>query len=461
MDSELLAELAAQAQAGDKRALEQLLRASHTPVSWLCRKLLQDDQAAEKLTRTILRSIPAQLDTLEDPAEFEKWLCRTACTRCVQTLQLQNPDDPASPAQTEKPRIPSKTLNEAQTTQMVLQLVDDLPETSRLCLLLYSCGMMGFRSIGRLLNCSKDDVLDQLNSAQKLLNVQLRKYHKMGIRFAPIASLPALLRAAMYGDPDPKAAAAMANGILGKKAPAPKPGRRGKTPTGLIIAVIAAAVLLVLMLAAILFLEVSHRAEPAETTIPTMTETTAPTETEQETTEPTVETTAETTMETTEEPTESTSAPTTEATIPAAEAASAVSGSAVSASGSSSAAASGSEIGGVYVDGCANGQHNLEPLNSMAYGKFPTCESAGWSMGICIICHQVISYEDPVTYPAKGHDYYAWKVIAPTTSSQGYTLYSCKRCNVCYEADFVDPLPAETEAPAAETGPAPESEEIT
>lgn len=54
MDSKQFAQLASQAQAGDKASLEQLLVLAYTPVSYQCRKLLQNNQAAADMTKKIL-----------------------------------------------------------------------------------------------------------------------------------------------------------------------------------------------------------------------------------------------------------------------------------------------------------------------------------------------------------------------------------------------------------------------
>lgn len=261
MNTEMFAELAARSQAGDKRALTQLLRLAHTPVSFQCRKLLRSDQPAEALTRQILTAIPDQLDSLSDPADFEKWICRITASRCMQALArmdrdgLDDADKPANP-----PVIPAKHLDEEQTAQVVQQLVDDLPEAPRICLLLYSCANLKLKGIAQLTGFPESAVLDHLNHAQKAINIQLRKYHRMGIQFAAIPALSQLLRIAMYNSRDPKAAAAMVSGILVKKPAAPAAPTRKHTSVnkGMLIAVIAVALLLLLMVIAILFLEQSR-----------------------------------------------------------------------------------------------------------------------------------------------------------------------------------------------------------
>jgi len=261
MYTEQFAQLAQRSQSGDKRALLQLLRLAHTPVSFQCRKMLRNDQAAEALIHQILAAVPNQLNSLPDPVDFEKWICRITASRCMQALSRMHrdtPDDIAPPGT--PPVISATTLDQNQTAQLVQQLVDDLPEEPRICLLLYSCASLKLKGIAQLTGFPESEVLEHLNHAQKAVNTQLRKYHRMGVHFTAIPALSSLLRTAMYNSQDPKAAAAVVSSILSKK-PAPPSTPIWKRFSGnkrMLIAVISAAVLLVLMLAVILYLEFAH-----------------------------------------------------------------------------------------------------------------------------------------------------------------------------------------------------------
>lgn len=254
MNPETFAQLARRSKAGDRRALTQLLRLAHTPVSFQCRKLLRSEQAAETLTRQILAAVPRQLNSLQDPADFEKWICRITASRCMQALSQMDRESPeTSDSSDALPELQVTDLDEAQTALLVQQLVDELPEAPRICLLLYSCANLKLKGIAQLTGFPESAVLEYLNQAQKTVNLQLRKYHKMGVHFTPIPALSSLVRTAMYSSRDPKAAAVMVSGILPKK---PAPVRRGFSGNRkLLLAAIAAGVLLLVLLIAIMLLE--------------------------------------------------------------------------------------------------------------------------------------------------------------------------------------------------------------
>lgn len=248
MNRELFADLALRARAGDQEAVEELLFLSHTPVAYQCRKILQNDQAARKLTGEILQTIQSQLDSLKDPENFESWMCRITAARCIQALrQKEREDEELIPP--ENVRIPRKNLDEQQTAQLVQQIADHLPDEPRLCLLLYSCGGITPRGIARLTGFSEETVLEHLSRAQGTVNIQMRKYHRMGVRFAAVTSLPELLRTAMYQSRDTKAAAEMVDQVLvqSRAVPAAPVRKRASLVSKLVVVMLLVAIVVLLM----------------------------------------------------------------------------------------------------------------------------------------------------------------------------------------------------------------------
>lgn len=466
MNSKRFAELASQAQAGDKASLEQLLLLAYTPVSYQCRKLLQNNQAAEAMTKEVLKRIPSRLNTLNNPELFENWLSNLTAKHCMQELRQPPAEKNAPP---KKLHVPGEQLDERETAMVVDQIVDALPDDLRICITLYCC-KIPVNAITRLTGFAESAVTAHLSRAQALINGQLQKLSQRGIRFAAVASLPELLQIAMYTPKNPKAASAMVNSILGKRAaavPVPKQQKK-KTVPALKIAVAVVSVLLVLMLGLIFFLERNRRTElEAETTTVATEATTMPTETTISTTtsettaettmETTVETTVETTAETTEETTEATTEPATE---PAPQAQQAQGSQSVSNGGSTSSAAGGNTSSGTggNTSSAAGGNHvhsyqDAGPIGVVSAG----CESPGSRLKICFVCGDQVRYTDATGLPALGHSY-STSVKAPTTSREGYTVHTCTRCGLTYMDNYVPKLPEETQPPVTQAPPAPQPE---
>lgn len=254
MNHELFVRLARQCQAGDPNAPEALLLLAHTPISWLCGQLLHNDNAARHLTRELMQFVHVHSAAPEDPEQWETWIRRSTAARCFRMLEILKHRGIESQDPPETVQIPRQTLDEAQTALAVQQMADQLPEQSRLCLLLYCCGSLEIGAIARLTGSTEDAVTEHLIRAQDNINNQLRKFHKMGIRFAKITSLPDLLQTAMYLSANSEAAAAMADSILHKPTPvtAAVPVQTKPNPIRPLLMGAAAAALLLLTLLALL-----------------------------------------------------------------------------------------------------------------------------------------------------------------------------------------------------------------
>lgn len=467
MNSQRYAKLASQAQAGDQSSLEQLLILAYTPVSYLCRKLLQNGQRAKDMTKAVLQQVPSQLHTLKNPESFEKWLVRLTAKHCMRVLRQQTAQQ-TSPAG--DLRIPSNHLDEREMAMVVDQIVDTLPDEPRICITLYCCCKIPVRSIAKVTGFGETDVTAHLNQAQVGINGRLKKLAQQGVEFAAVTSIPQLLQMAMYIPRNSKAAAAIVGGILGKQPAAVVPKQK-RTAPGLKIAVAVVSVLLVLMMALIVFLERNRReALEAEATAVTTEATTLPTETTVTTTaaETTMETTAETTTETTVETTAETTEETTEATAepptePAAQAQQ-TQGSQSASSGSNTGSDTGSKPSsttsgnttsgtGGNTSSAVGGNHTHSYQDAGPIGVNPAgCETPGSRLKICFVCGDQVRYVDEAGLPPHGHSYSS-KVKEPTEGSEGFTIHTCTRCGKTYMDNYVPKLPAATQAP-----PAPEPE---
>lgn len=485
MNPETMTEQVVLAQAGDAEALEALLFAVHAPVSFLCRKLLRNEEAAEEETREVLTIAAKKLHTLQEPGLFEKWILRITAARCMQALpQLRwgsQMEETAAP----ELDIAGRELTPEETADAVLSMLDTLPDDPRSCILLYCCTGMHSRSIAQVAGYTPDSVRTNLARGQELLQAQLETWQQQGTVFTGITSLAEILRAAMYRDEDHDAALPVVYGVLGKEIPVPP------DPTRWIVRLLT--VIFVLLLVVFLglcgllaFRILGSRVEaPIPTTVATVS-TTAPTGM---TTLPTQTTIPETTMETepptVPETTEATEAVETEETVPATQApasrpgtnqGSANSGNSGTSNPPADAPKTGEdghshrylttktnfncETGGTRrylcadcdyyytVDLSPSGTHSFIVVPAGPMGSSPTCTKAGTALKACSNCNYSAMVEDP-SQPALGHSY-TDTVVAPAPGVQGYTQHTCSRCGDTYSDNYVDALPVVTEPPASD-----------
>ena len=222
MEKAELTALVVKAQSGDPGAMEELLRAAHTSVSYQCRKLLRDPRDAEDMTQEVLLAVYTKLNTLKTPEAFWGWLNQTTANRCYNAMkrfrvELQFAEDEEghsfldSLEELDEQQVPDKALDNAETARMIEEIVEGLPDAQRLCTLMYYYDEMSVRDIAENLGVPENTVKSRLNYARKAIRERVLDYEKKGVKLYGLSPLPFLLfflrRAAGEGADGAKAAA--------------------------------------------------------------------------------------------------------------------------------------------------------------------------------------------------------------------------------------------------------------
>lgn len=444
-------ELAVMSQSGDTDALEQLMFQSYTPVYYLSRKLLQNDNAAKTITREVMQILANKLNTLQEPELFEKWLLRITSARCMQALpQVHRSAAEADEDQSALMTFLGRELNEEESIRAIDQMVSNLPDDPRICILLYCCGGLHSKSIAQIAGYSQEDVRRHLANGQMLLQEQLEEAQRAGTQFSGITSLTDILYCAMYRNKDDQAAMPIVYGILGKPMPvSPDPLKWVIRFLGILLALLLIGNLIA---GGILILKMTGRSLSAPKTaaasmssieaIALTTEELALPETtlpivqalsvQAETTAPTVDTVTGADGHTHKYPD-----PTTVFNC---------------------------ETGGTNEYLCSicgfsyieelppTGSHTITTLTAKEAGTGAGCTTPGKNYKACTKCDYSLLVDDPVGRPPLGHNY-ATSVKLSTATEQGYTTFTCTRCGDSYKDKFVDPpawsvpTTAPTEAP--------------
>lgn len=250
MDNTIFADLVWKSQIGDADALEQLLTETYTPVNYLTTKILRDPQTARQVARESLETIAAKLNSLPDPDEFEKWVCKMTAARCVQAMPLYGQTEADVSDNHWLEALPDgQDLSENESAQVIQHMVDALPERQRLCILLLCCGKLSVSAIAQLTGFSTDTVKESIIRGQTAIQNQLWDLQTRNIQLTGMSSLDGILRRAMYQkseeDPIP-----MVYGVLGKEIPVPPDPE--KTLIRILTAVLVALIAAILIVGGIL-----------------------------------------------------------------------------------------------------------------------------------------------------------------------------------------------------------------
>ena len=228
MEKGKLTALVKKSQSGDAQAIEQLLQFAHTSVSYQCRKILKNAQDAEDMTQEVLVTIYTKLDTLQEPAAFQKWVNQITASRCINALnrahvEYQFAEDEEGHSildnleELDEQRIPDKAIDNAETARMIEQIVDELPDAQRAATLMFYYDEMSVKEIAKAMKVSENTVKSRLNYARKAIKEQVLDHEKQGVKLYGLSPLPFLLyflRLAADQQKDKRAAGIMVSEIL-------------------------------------------------------------------------------------------------------------------------------------------------------------------------------------------------------------------------------------------------------
>ena len=188
------------ARKGDTAALEQLLEGCSQNIYYVAFKMFKNKETAEDMTQEALTAIWKRLDSLKDPEAFYGWADRVAANLCLDHLRKKGVPVDAAAGEPEiyeaipepnEELLPQNALDQGETQRMVSQIIDNLPEVQRICVLLYYFRGMSVGDIARLIHCSEGTIKSRLSAARtKIRAGVLSLEEKSGIRLHALPLFP-------------------------------------------------------------------------------------------------------------------------------------------------------------------------------------------------------------------------------------------------------------------------------
>ena len=225
---ELLALIEA-CKAGDRQAQEKLVAEAQKRVYFHCKKMLKNEDDALDATQDVLIVMLTGLDKLREPAAFWGWLNGITANRCKHLLtqgtkEWQMPEDEEGNSllddveDLDEQVVPDKALDNQETSRLMMEIIDALPDEQKMCVLFYYYDEMTTREIAEAIGVPEGTVKSRLNHARKSIKDGVEKLAKKGTKLYGISPLPFLayfLRQAMAAESlSPAAAAALTQGAV-------------------------------------------------------------------------------------------------------------------------------------------------------------------------------------------------------------------------------------------------------
>ena len=190
--------------AGEEEARTALVLAVQNRIFYHCKKMLRNEDDALDATQEILIAMLTKLDKLKEPAAFWGWLsamtanyCRNVLRRGGREVQIPEDEEGNSLLDTfetlDAQTVPDKAMDSAESRQMIMELIDNLPEAQRLCVLMYYYDEMGVKDIAAALDTSEGTIKSRLNYARKAIKEGVDRYAAQGVKLYGLAPLPFLV----------------------------------------------------------------------------------------------------------------------------------------------------------------------------------------------------------------------------------------------------------------------------
>ena len=190
LDPAALAQLAQKAQEGDDAALSDLLTQLHPKLYYAALKLTGNRADAEDLTQDACVRLLDGLPQLRDPMAVLSWADTTVKNACLNHLKRKQPylfqDDEEAEAvlgslsEEKTDALPDRYMDMAAKREIILGMIDALPEAQRLTVYLYYYSGHSVQEIAQLMEVSEGTVKSRLAAARSNLKLQVEEEERRG-----------------------------------------------------------------------------------------------------------------------------------------------------------------------------------------------------------------------------------------------------------------------------------------
>ena len=190
MDKAKLAETVRAAQNGDEKALEALYLEYAKRIYYLALKIMRNKEDAEDITQEVFITVCQKISELKEPEAFGLWLNRITANKCTNAFKKKSrftEQDISEFDETEYADfltendpllIPEKSLDDAETTRMIVEIIDALPDTQRLCVYYYYYEQMTIAQIAEVIDAKENTIKKRLYLARDKIRKELERLDK-------------------------------------------------------------------------------------------------------------------------------------------------------------------------------------------------------------------------------------------------------------------------------------------
>lgn len=190
---------------GDKKAFNDLYALTYNKVYFFALKIVRKHEDALDVVQDTYLSIYKSIDKLKNPEMFNAWLSKIIYNKCMDFLRkdksillsekedLSASDMIETVEDTSSDFIPHEALNDAETRNMIMALIDKLPNAQRMTIMLHYYQGLNVEQIAAIMECPAATVKSRLIYARSQIKTGVEAYEKAGVKLYNIAIAPMIL----------------------------------------------------------------------------------------------------------------------------------------------------------------------------------------------------------------------------------------------------------------------------
>lgn len=202
-----LAGLVALAREGNQDALAALYEKTYNGVFYTIKSMIKDEDTVLDLLQDTYVKAFTHLDRFQGDTKFSPWVRQIGANTARDYLKKkklmlftdlaagEEPDEPVEEhfADLDAGNLPDEVLDRAETTRLVREIIDGLPEDQRAVIGMYYYQEMPVKDIAVALGASESAVKSRLLYGRRKIETQVRELEKKGTKLYGLAPIPFLL----------------------------------------------------------------------------------------------------------------------------------------------------------------------------------------------------------------------------------------------------------------------------
>jgi RNA polymerase sigma factor (sigma-70 family) len=191
IDIKELALNVAKAKNGDNKALENIIMTTSDFIYYYCLVMLKNEQDAMDATQEIFIIVIQKLNTVKNPKSFLGWLKKVTANYCTNKLNKKdsyfavNDEDEniiENFEDLDKQRIPEENIDNTETKNLVMGIINELPDSQKECILMYYYQEMPVKDIALAVGVTESTVKSRLYYARSAIKKGVELLEKEGIK---------------------------------------------------------------------------------------------------------------------------------------------------------------------------------------------------------------------------------------------------------------------------------------